>query len=136
VANIQTETTAGPYVFPEKFFPSGEGALTIDTIFSEKSALWNIRGYPSGKISFIDAQPFAVGREIFRGLLVFYIRRGKLYIDYCEEIGIDHARGKGLTTSLQIGDGKAEEGAMARSQRNVMGLETYLNIILSGGSLG
>lgn len=136
VNNIQAELQGGPFVWPEKFFPSGEGALTIDTIFSEKSALWNVRGYPAGKISFIDAQPFAVGREIFRGLLVFYIRRGRLYIDYCEEIDIDHTRGQGLRTTLQIGDGKAEEGSMTKVQRKVMGLETFLNIVLSGGNLG
>lgn len=136
VINYSLEEAAGPYVFAEKFFPTGEGALTIDTVFAEKSALWNVRGYPAGKITFIDAMPFAVGREIFRGLLVFYILRGVLYIDYTENIMIDDTRQERNKVTLQIGDGKAQEGAMTKVQRKIMGLETYLNVILSGGNLG
>jgi hypothetical protein len=134
VENYQTRVVGGPYMFAEKFFPSGEGALTIDTLFSEQQALWSVRGYPSGRVSFIDAQPFAVGREIFRGMLVFYIYRDTLYIDYVENIKINLTR-EGLRVTLQIGDGKSEESAATKIQRKMVGFETYLNIVLSGGNL-
>lgn len=133
--NYNAKLTGGPYLFPEKFFPSNEGGLSIDTIFSEISGLWNVRGYPSGQISFIDNQPFAVGREIFRGMLVFYIRRGKLYIDYVENIGIEDSRTVRNRVTLQIGDGKSEESGATKAQRKLVGLETYMNILLSGGNL-
>lgn len=136
VINYPMEIAGGPYTFAEKFFPSGQGALTIDTVFDEKSALWNVRGYPAGKIRFMDNSPFSVGREIFRGLLVFYIRRGVLYIDYTENIMIDDTREKRNQITLQIGDGKSQEGAPTKILRKIMGLETYVNIILSGGNLG
>lgn len=135
VENYNTRINGGPYMFAEKFFPSGEGALTIDTLFSEQQALWAVRGYPSGQISFIDNQPFAVGREIFRGVLVFYIRRGTLYIDYVENIDISITREQGLWVTLQIGDGKSEDSAATKIQRKLVGLETFTNIILSGGNL-
>ncbi|UXA06591.1 hypothetical protein KXD96_28055 (plasmid) [Mycobacterium sp. SMC-2] len=133
--NYQARAAAGPYMFAEKFFPSGEGALSIDTLFSEKAALWNIRGYPSGKITFIDNEPFAVGREIFRGILVFYIRRGRLYIDYVDDIDIKDSRTERNRVTLQIGDGKSEESAPVKVQRKIAGFETLFNIILSGGNL-
>lgn len=133
--NYDAKLKGGPYMFAEKFFPSGEGALSIDSLFSEASALWNIRGYPSAKISFIDNQPFAVGREIWRGILVFYIRRGTLYIDYVELLDIKDSRTERNRVTLQIGDGKSEEGAPTKILRKISGLETYVNIILSGGNL-
>lgn len=133
--NYEAKTTAGPYMFAEKFFPSGEGALSIDTLFAEASALWNIRGYPAAKISFIDNEPWALAREIWRGILVFYIRRGRLYIDYVEVIDIKDSRTERNRITLQIGDGKSEEGAPTKIMRKISGLETYINIILSGGNL-
>jgi hypothetical protein len=124
-------------MFPEKFFPSGAGSLTLDTLFAEAAALWNIRGYPSGQISIIDGDedgPYTLGQDIVRGQLVLYIRRGTLFIDYIENISIIDNRSQFNKVTLQIGDGKSEEAGMTKFQRKLVGFETYLNIILSGGN--
>jgi hypothetical protein len=133
VENFNTKFKS-PYMFPEKFFPSGAGALTLDTLFAEAAALWNVRGYPSGQISFIDGYPYIIGVDIVRGQLVLYVRRGQLFIDYVEDIKIVDNRTDFAKVTLQIGDGKSEESGMTRFQRKLVGFETALNIILSGGN--
>lgn len=122
-----------PYMFPEKFFPSGPGGLTLDRLFAEAEALWNVRGYPSGQISFIDGYPYTIGVDIQRGQLVLYVYMGQLYIDYIENITIIDNRTQYNKVTIQLGDGKSEESGETRAQRKLVGLETYINLILGGG---
>jgi Intein splicing domain len=122
-----------PYMFPEKFFPSGPGGLTLDRLFAEAEALWNVRGYPSGQISFIDGYPYTVGVDLQRGQLVLYVYMGQLYIDYIENITIIDNRSQFNKVTIQLGDGKSEESGETRAQRKLVGLETYINLILGGG---
>ncbi len=133
IENFQTKT-ASPYMFPEKFFPSGAGSLTLDTLFAEAAGLWNVRGYPAAQISFIDGYPYELGRDIFPSQLVLYSRRKTLFIDYIEEIEIVDNRTQYNKLTLQVGDGKSEEAPMTKFQRKIVGFETVLNIILSGGN--
>lgn len=133
VENFQTKLTS-PFMFPEKFFPSGAGALTLDTLFAEAAALWNVRGYPAAQISFIDGYPYEIGRDIFRSQLVRYARRGVMYVDYVEDIEIVDNRTSFNKVTIQVGDGKSEESGMTKFQRKLVGFETVLNIILSGGN--
>lgn len=125
---------ASPYMFPEKFFPSGAGALTLDTLFAEAAGLWNVRGYPAAQISFIDGYPYSFGQDIFPSQLVLYVRRGQLFIDYVENIEIVDNRTAYNKLTLQVGDGKSQESPMTKVQRKIVGFETILNIILSGGN--
>ena len=120
-------------MFPEKFFPSGPGGLTLDRLFAEAEALWNVRGYPSGQISFIDGYPYTIGVDIQRGQLVLYVYMGQLYIDYIENITIIDNRTQYNKVTIQLGDGKSEESGETRAQRKLVGLETYINLILGGG---
>jgi hypothetical protein len=133
VQNLMDQT-ASPYMFPEKFFPSGAGSLTLDTLFAEAQGLWNVRGYPAGQVSFIDGYPYGIGNDIVRDQLVLYVLLGTIYIDYVENIGIVDNRTNFDKITLQIGDGKSEEAAVTKIQRKLVGLETYANIILSGGN--
>lgn len=133
VENFNTKLIS-PYMFPEKFFPSGAGNLTLDNLFAEAAALWNVRGYPAAQMSFIDGYPYRLGVDLFRGMLVLYVRRGTLYIDYIENIEIVDNRTAYNKVSIQVGDGKSEESGMTKFQRKLVGFETLLNIILSGGN--
>lgn len=133
VQNI-ADQTASPFMFPEKFFPSGAGSLTLDTLFAEAQGLWNVRGYPAAQISFIDGYPYGIGTDIVRDQLVLYVFNGTVFIDYVENIGIVDNRTNFDKITLQIGDGKSEEAAVTKIQRKLVGLETFANIILSGGN--
>lgn len=125
---------ASPFMFPEKFFPSGAGSLTLDTLFAEAQGLWNVRGYPAGQVTFIDGYPYTIGTDIVRDQLVLYVYDGTIYIDYVENIGIVDNRTNFDKITLQIGDGKSEEAAVTKIQRKLVGLETFANILLSGGN--
>lgn len=131
VINYGTQMVS-PYMLPEKFFPAGEGSLSLDTLFAEAQALWNVRGYPSGKISVIEGMPYGL-TDITRGQLVFYVYEGQLYIDYIENIEILDNRTMFNKITYQIGDGKSEEAAATKAQRKMVEFETFKNIILSGG---
>lgn len=134
VEHAQRRQQLGPFGFPEKFFPCGAGSLTLDTFMAEVQALWSTRGWPSAQITFIDGYPVELGRDIFGGQLVFFVKRGQIYIDYLENIEIIDDRSSRNKMTLQVGDGKAEEGGMMRMQRKMVGFETITNIILSGGN--
>jgi hypothetical protein len=125
---------ASPYMFPEKFFPSGAGSLTLDTLFAEAQGLWNVRGYPAGKVGFIDGYPYTFGTDIVRDQLVLYAFNGTIFIDYIENVQITDNRTQFDKITLQIGDGKSEEAGVTKIQRKLVGLETFVNIILSGGN--
>lgn len=101
---------------------------------AEVEGLWSTRGWPSAQITFIDGYPVELGRDLFPGQLVFYIKRGQIYIDYLENIEIVDNRSIRNRITLQVGDGKAEEGGMTKMQRKMVGFETFKNIILSGGN--
>jgi hypothetical protein len=133
VQNLTDQLTS-PFMFPEKFFPSGAGSLTLDTLFAEAQGLWNVRGYPAAQITFIDGYPYQIGPDIVRDQLVFYVYLGVIYIDYVENITITDNRTQFDRISIQVGDGKSEEAAVTKIQRKLVGLETYANIILSGGN--
>lgn len=134
VENFSRRLALGPFGFPEKFFPSGAGSLTIDTFMAEVEALWSTRGWPSAQITFIDGYPYELGRDLFPSQLVFYTKRNQIYVDYLENIEITDDRSQRNKVVLQVGDGKAEEGPMTKIQRKLVGFETINNIILSGGN--
>jgi hypothetical protein len=133
VENFATKH-ASPFMFPEKFFPSGAGSLSLDTLFAEAIALWNVRGYPSGQISFIDGYPVRFGVDFVLSQLVFYVYGGQLFVDYVEGVEIIDNRTEFDKITVQVGDGKSEEPGQVKTQRKLVGLETFMNIILSGGN--
>ena len=65
--------------------------------------------------------------------MVLYVYMGQLYIDYIENITIIDNRTQYNKVTIQLGDGKSEESGETRAQRKLVGLETYINLILGGG---
>jgi hypothetical protein len=133
VQNAQTKAIS-PFMFPEKFFPAGQGTLSMDALFAEAAALWNVRGYPSGTISWLDGYPYTVGKDVFRSMLVLYIKRSQVYVDYVENIEIVDNRTSFNKVTIQIGDGKSEESGAVKLQRKMVDFSTAVNIVLSGGN--
>jgi hypothetical protein len=119
----------GPYGLPEKFFPSGASAFTLDAFLTEIRAGWDTRGYVSAIVTFIDGYPYEYGRDLFPGALALVIRRGKIFVDYVENVDIEDSVTVRNKISVQIGDGKHEEAPIAKIQRKIVGVEQWLNIV-------
>jgi hypothetical protein len=119
----------GPYGFPEKFFPSGASALSVDGFFAEIGALWDVRGYPAAQVTFIDGYPYELGRDIYPGAMASVIRNGMLNTDYVENISITDDRQQRNRIELQIGDGKHEQAAIVKVQRKIVDVEHLVNIL-------
>lgn len=129
VENFDRRQALGPYGLPEKFFPTGSGALSVDAFFDEFSAMWDTRGYPAAQISTLDGYPYTLGRDLFPGSLAAVIRRGKLYVDYVENIEIIDNRTMRNRLLIQVGDGKSEEAGIVKVQRKIVGVENLVNIL-------
>jgi hypothetical protein len=91
--------------------------------------MWDTRGYPAAQISTLDAYPYELGKDIFPGSLAAVIRRGKLYVDFVENLEIVENRELRNRLMLQIGDGKSEESSGVKVQRKIVGLENLVNIL-------
>jgi hypothetical protein len=130
VDNFSRREALGPYGFPEKFFPSGAGAATLDSFFQEIAALWDTMGYPAAIVSFLDGYPYTLGTDLFPGALAAVVRRGKLYVDYVENITIIDNRSSRNRIEVQIGDGKHEEAPITKIQRKIVDIENGLNIAI------
>lgn len=129
VENFDRRQALGPYGLPEKFFPSSAGALSVDAFFAEKSAMWDTKGYPAAQISTLDGYPYTFGTDLFPGSLAAVIRRGKLYVDYVENVEIIDNRDTRNRLMIQIGDGKSEEAGSVKIMRKVVGVENLINIL-------
>lgn len=129
VEDFDVRKALGPYGFPEKFFPSGASALSVDGFFAEIGALWDARGYPAAQVTFIDGYPYELGRDIYPGAMASIIRNGVLYTDYVENITITDNRGQRNRIELQIGDGKHEQAAIVKVQRKIVDAEQMINIL-------
>lgn len=119
----------GPYGPPEKFFPT-QSTYDIDMLFAAIDALWTIRGYPSAQFSFINGQPFAVGREIWPAVQQSLIRRGIVYTDYTDDIVIVDNNDGFAKVTVQVGDGQREDPPGLIFQRRLVGLEEDVNLLL------
>lgn len=129
VEHYDRRVALGPYGFPEKFFPTGSGAFTLDAFFAEIQALWDTRGYPASSVSFINGTCYTLGRDLFPGALASVVRRGTLFTDYVENVTISDTRTKRALVEVQIGDGKGMEAPIARIQRKIVGFEELINIL-------
>ncbi|MEU9805020.1 hypothetical protein [Mycobacterium sp. NPDC050853] len=118
----------GPYGFPEKFFPSGASAFTLDAFFAEIAGGWDSRGYPTAIVSFLDGYPYELGRDLFPNAQAITVRRNKMYADYVSNITITDTRTDRNRVEVVVGDGKHEEASITKIARKMSGFENALNI--------
>jgi hypothetical protein len=91
--------------------------------------MWDTRGYVSAKVSFNDGYPYRLGKDLFSGAMALIFRRGRVFAEYVEDVRVHDERNAFRKIRSQIGDGKAEEAPIVKSQRRITGLEEALNIL-------
>lgn len=128
--NFNRRVKLGPYGFPEKFFPTGSGSYTLDAFFQGKAAMYDTRGYVSGQVEVQNCFPYELGRDGFPGARASYIRRGKIFDDFIENVELIDNRGQRARVVYQIGDGKAEDAPITKVQRRIIGIQDSINILL------
>jgi hypothetical protein len=122
----------GPFGFPESFTPANTGTYQLSMIFILMRAIWDTRGYVSGRVVFDQNFPYTVGRDLWPGALATVIRRGAAYTDYIENITLKDTRTERVKITCEIGDNKDEEAPTAKLQRRIVGFqEGFNNLMLS-----
>jgi hypothetical protein len=121
----------GPYATRiEKFNPTGAAPYNIDALFTFINMAWDTRGYRAAIATWRQGEPFYVGRDVMVGGLMSIIDdEGVMLTDYVENVLLTENRKDGVKVTAQIGDGKAEEAPLAKTQRFVTGLQEAVNIL-------
>lgn len=92
--------------------------------------MWNTRGYYSAQLVTYDGIPYSFGKDFGISDLVSWVRRGKMYTDYCDEATVVDDRSKRVELTAKIGDGAAQESPWARLQRKLSSFENAMQISL------
>lgn len=119
----------GPYGRPENFLPTASAPFNIEAVFSFINHIWDTRGWRSATAKFRNGQPFSVGKHFVPGGMMSIAHAGELYTDFVEHMFIRDSRDERADIIVQIGDSKAIEGPLARSQRFATGLQEAVNVL-------
>jgi len=121
----------GPY-HPciETFTATTQAPYNIETLFQFINIFWDSRGYTSAIFTFRNGEPYFLGRDIFRGMLIslVYMGRRKIFTDFIENV-MWRISPTERDVLVQIGDGRAEEAPLAKHQRNITGVFEAFNIL-------
>lgn len=131
IENFNRRVQMGPYATRiEKFNPTGAAPYNIDALFTFINMMWDTRGYRSAIATWRQGEPFYVGRDVFVGGLMSIIDdEGLMLTDYVESVTLTETRKDGVKVTAQIGDGKAEEAPLVKTQRFITGLQEGFNIL-------
>ncbi|MEX7470190.1 hypothetical protein AB4Z39_10805 [Mycobacterium adipatum] len=122
----------GPYATRiEKLLATGAAPYNVDAIFTLITMAFDTRGYRSAQATFRNGLPYYVGRDVFVGGLMSIIDdEGNMLTDYVENVMLRQTRETDTEVMVQIGDGKAEQAPIVKSQRFITGLMEVTNAIL------
>jgi hypothetical protein len=122
----------GPYATRvEKLLATGAAPYNVDAIFTLITMAWDTRGYRSAQATFRNGYPYWLGRDVFvGGLMPIVDDEGFMLIDYIENVMLRQNRQEDAEVMVQIGDGKAEQAPIVKSQRFITGLQQVANAIL------
>ncbi|NQE89982.1 hypothetical protein [Nocardia terpenica] len=120
----------GKFGRPEYFAQGGSAAYTLDALTILESALFDTRGYHSFQLVVMDGYPYRFGGVLFGrqfgdfgiGFPVSWVRKGKIYTDYCTEAPLIDDRTHRVQILPKIGDQSALESPWARLMRRVSSL--------------
>jgi hypothetical protein len=131
IENFNRRVQMGPYATRiEKFNPTGAAPYNIDALFTFINMMWDTRGYRTAQATFRQGEPFYAGRDVFVGGLMSIVDdEGDLLTDYVEGVNLTETRKDGVKVTVQIGDGKAEEAPLVKTQRLITGLQEGFNIL-------
>ncbi|MGB3484028.1 MAG: hypothetical protein WBB07_17655 [Mycobacterium sp.] len=125
----------GPYGRPENFLPTAAAPYNIEAIFSFVNHIWDTRGWRAATAKFRNGKPFSLGKHFVPGGMMSIAHRDtpwsewELYTDYVEHIFIRDNRNERAEITVQIGDAKALEGPLARTQRWATGAMEAVNVL-------
>jgi hypothetical protein len=119
----------GPYGRPENFLPTAAAPYNIEAIFSFINHIWDTRGWRSATAKFRNGKPFRLGQHFVPGGMMSIAHQGELYTDYVEHIFVRDNRNERAEIIVQIGDAKAIEAPLARSQRLITGTQEAINVL-------
>jgi hypothetical protein len=119
----------GPYGRPENFLPTASAPYNVEAIFSFVNHMWDTRGWRSGTAKFRNGKPFWFGRHFVPGGMMSIAHQGELYTDYVEHVFIRDNRRERAEIIVQIGDPKAMEAPLARTQRMITGLQESWHVL-------
>jgi hypothetical protein len=130
IENYDRRNDVGPYHPGVEVFKATQSApYNIDTLFAFIELLYDTQGFVSAKATFRNANPYALGRDIFRGGLVsiVYRNRTRMLTDYVDNVlfAIDERK---RDLMIQIGDGRRDEPPIVRHERNLTGLQEAINV--------
>lgn len=120
----------GPYAYPETFVGTGSTAWTVEEFFALANGLWDTRGYASAQIITWDNVPYTFGKDFGIGDLVSWVKRGKMYTDYTDEVTVTDDRQNRVQVLAKIGDLTAQEAPWVKMGRYIKTLEDALQIAL------
>jgi len=119
----------GPYGRPENFLPTASAPYNVEAIFSFVNLAWDIRGWRSATAKFRNGKPFSLGQHYVPGGMMAIAHQGELYVDYIEHLFLRDGRRERAEIVVQIGDAKAIEAPLARTQRLITGVQEIANVL-------
>jgi len=129
IENYGRRTEMGPYARHELFTATASAPYNIESTFSMVNQFFDTRGWRAATAKFRNNKPFALGEHFVPGGLMSIASRGEMYTDYVEAVFIRDSRKERAEITVQIGDLKAIEAPLNRTQRLVTGLMESLNVI-------
>lgn len=127
--NTERRAEMGPYGFPEYFTKTGASAYTLDEWFALMQAMFDTSGYNCIQLKWANGYPYTIGRDVFLGSLVSFIRQGQMYTDYVYSITLKDDRKTRAEVDIIVGNGKREINPILRVVKMITGLEEVLNTI-------
>ena len=127
--NVQRRATMGPYGWPEYFTKTGASAYTLDEWFALMQAMFDTSGYNCIELKWANGYPYTVGRDVFLGSLVSFVRQGQMYTDYVYSIKLKDDRKIRAEVDVIVGNGKREINPILRVVKMITGLEEVINTI-------
>ena len=119
----------GPYGRAENFLPTAAAPYNLEAIFSFVNHAWDIRGWRSATAKFRNGKPFSLGQHYVPGGMMAIAHQGELYTDYVEHVFLRDTRKERAEVVVQIGDAKAIEAPLARTQRFASGVMEAVNVL-------
>ena len=119
----------GPYGRPENFIPTAAAPYNVEAIFSFINHIWDTRGWRAATAKFRNGHPYSLGKHFVPGGMLAIAHQGELYVDYAEHVFIRDNRNERAEITVQIGDSKALEAPLARTQRMITGIQEAINVI-------
>lgn len=120
---------AGPYARAESFLPTASAPYNVEAIFTFINHAHDIRGWRSGTAKFRNGKPFKLGVHYVPGGAMAIAHQGELYANYVEHLFLHDNRRERAEVMVQIGDPKAIEAPLARTQRLAAGLSEAVNVL-------